>query len=343
MKAIAILGLTLTAATAPVALSPLALPGANGPVGFDDLRFSAELRKVLVPAGRTGRLDLVDPESKAVEEVAGFSESRERERGHGESTTSADSGQGLLFASDRTQREVVVADAAAKRIVARAKLAGGPDYVRWVGPTREVWVTEPGKKVIETFRVEGDSPPKLTRTGTIDVPDGPESLEIDPDRHRAYTNTWHSETIAIDLGSRSIVGRWKNGCEGSRGLALDARRGFVFVGCDEGRATLLDANQKGNMLGRAAAGDGVDVIAYSARLSHLYVPGADAADLTVMAVGKDGSLDVLGKVATERDAHCVTADELGNVYVCDPGSGRLLTFQDPFPASGQRRSARTGR
>ena len=65
----------------------------------------------------------------------------------------------------------------------------------------------------------------------------------------------------------------------------------------------------------------------------LYVPGANAADLTIVAVGSDGALAVLGKVPTARGAHCVTADDLGNVYVCDPDHGRLLTFRDPFPAS----------
>jgi hypothetical protein len=331
------------AAAAAATLSPLEVPGADGPVGFDDLRFSADLRKVLVPAGRTGRVDLVDPETRAVEEIVGFSTSRGVGRGHDESTTSADSGEGLIFASDRTRREVVVADPATKRIVSRAKLGGGPDYVRWVGPTHEVWVTEPGKKVIETFRVDRTTPPKVTRTGTIEVPDGPEALEIDPVRRRAYTNTWHDATVAIDLESRGIVGRWKNGCKGSRGLALDAGRGFVFVGCDEGKAVVLDAGHDGKVIGHAPAGDGVDVIAYGAKLSHLYVPGGDAADLTVVGVSGDGALDVLGKLPTARDAHCVTADDVGNVYVCDPTHGRLLTFRDPFPASGQRRNARTGR
>ena len=325
--------LAVVLAATPAPLAPLSLPGSDGPVGFDDLRFSAELHEVLVPAGRTGRLDLVDPRRKQVAEISGFSESRAGRRGHGEGTTSADSGAGLVFASDRTQRTVVVADPTTRRIVARAKLRGGPDYVRWVGSTREVWVTEPAGKVIETFRVERGTPPTLTPTGAIEVPDGPESLEIDPRRHRAYTNTWHDATVAIDLESRRIVGRWKNGCAGSRGLALDAEREFLFVGCDEGRAVLLDAGHDGKVLGRAQAGGGVDIIAFDARLSHLYVPGGESADLTVVGVGSAGSLDVLGRLPTAPDAHCVTADDLGNVYVCDPANGRLLTFRDTFPPS----------
>jgi len=328
-----IVTLVVTLAATPVTLSPLALPGAGGSIGFDDLRFSLELHKVLVPGGRTGRVDLVDPGTRAIDEIAGFSSSRGAGRGHDESTTSADSGQGLIFASDRTQRALVVADPATKSIVARAKLGSGPDYVRWVAPTHEVWVTEPGKKVIETFRVEGGKPPALTPTGTIEVPDGPEALEIDPDRNRAYTNTWHDVTIAIDVDSRAVVGRWKNECKGSRGLAVDARRGFVFVGCDEGKAVLLDAGREGQVIGRAQAGAGVDGIGYGPALSHLYVPGADAANVTILGVRNSGALDVLGSVPTTREAHCVTADDLGNVYVCDPAYGRLLTFRDPFPAS----------
>jgi hypothetical protein len=325
--------LAVALAAAPPALTPLSLPGGDGPIGFDDLRYAAELHAVLVPAGRTGRLDLVEPQTHAIEAIDGFSESRPGGRGHGDGTTSADEGDGLLFASDRTARAIVVVDAATKRIVARAKLGGGPDYVRWVGPTREVWVTEPDRKVIEIFRVEGKAPAQLTRTGTIEVPDGPESLEIDPVRRRAYTNTWHDATVAIDVSSRRVVGRWTNGCAGARGLAVDEQRGFLFVGCDEGKAVLLDAGHDGQVLGRAKAGGGVDIIAYAARLSHLYVPGGGAGDLTVLGVGGGGSLSVLGKVATAPDAHCVTADDVGNVYVCDPTKGRLLTFRDPFPPS----------
>jgi hypothetical protein len=58
---------------APVlAAEPLALPGGAGEIGFDDLAFSPGLHRVLVPAGRTGRLDLIDPETRKVQEIGGF-------------------------------------------------------------------------------------------------------------------------------------------------------------------------------------------------------------------------------------------------------------------------------
>src|SRR5262249_6661273 len=44
----------------------VALPSGNAGIGFDDLRYSSTLHRVLVPAGRTGTLDLVDPDTLAV-------------------------------------------------------------------------------------------------------------------------------------------------------------------------------------------------------------------------------------------------------------------------------------
>ena len=64
-----------TAPRSPEAAKPaqLVLPGGETGIGFDDLRFSPQLHRVLAPAGRTGKLDLINLETRAIESVDGFS------------------------------------------------------------------------------------------------------------------------------------------------------------------------------------------------------------------------------------------------------------------------------
>jgi hypothetical protein len=325
--------LVATAAVAAPAIAPpakLALPDGAGGVGFDDLMWSPALHRVLVPAGRTGMLDLVDPASKKIDSIAGFSTTKDFGGGHGQGSTSADAGAGLVFASDRGRGEVAIVDPNAKKIVGTVKLAAGPDYVRWIEPLKEVWVTEPKTKSIEYFALDKG---KLVKKGAFEIAGGPESLVVDAARGRAYTHTWKDETVAIDLKKHAEVARWKNGCAESRGIALDEARGLLFVGCDEGKATALDVAHDGKRVGSVDSGKGVDIIAYSAKLGHLYIPGGDAKTLTIAGVSANGALTALGSVATAEDATCVAADDAAHVYVCDPKQGGLLVVSDPFPAS----------
>jgi hypothetical protein len=315
------------------AASVVPIPGGEGGIGFDDLRYSSRLGRVLVPAGRTGALCLVDPGSGSVDRIAGFGEAEGFSGGHGDGTTSVDEGLGLLFAIDRTSKRVDVVDPAARSILAYAALAGDPDYVRFVASTRELWVTEPDAEQIEVFDL-GPTPRASPRSvGVIAVPGGPESLVVDETRHRAYTHLWEGATLAIDLHARTTVSRWPNGCSGSRGIALDEHRGFLFVGCAEGQAVVLDVAHDGNELSRAATGKGVDIIDYDPARGHLYVPGAKSATLTILGVSVAGQLSVLGAFPAVKGAHCATTDGKGRVFVGDPGHGRLLVVADEFPAS----------
>lgn len=335
------LGLSLVAAChgsasagAPASdASFVALPRGEGGIGFDDLRYSQRLGRVLVPAGRTGNLCLVDPESGAVETIPGFGQAEGFAGGHGDGTTSVDEGAGLLFAIDRTRKEVVVADPIARKIVSTAPLAGSPDYVRYVAETRELWVTEPDAEQIEIFDASGSpsSPPRAV--ARIAVPGGPESLVVDATRHRAYTHLWEGTTLAIDLAGRKIAARWPNGCGGSRGIALDEAKGFLFVGCAEGRAAVLDVAHDGKELSHAATGAGVDIVDYDPASGHLYVPGAKSATLSILGVSGDGRLAVLGSAEVAEGSHCVATDGQGRAFVGDPKHGRLIVIRDTFPSS----------
>jgi hypothetical protein len=318
--------------SAPTA-TPIPLPDGAGGIGFDDLGFARELRRVLAPAGRTGNLDLIDPDTRAVTAVAGFAKSSGG-GGHGSGNTSADEGAGLLFAIDRDRQTLDVIDPSQMMIVADAPLAGGPDYVRYVATTHEVWVTEPSSKQIEVFTVPAEGPPRPTSVATIKLDDGPESLVIDATRKRAYTHEWGSKSHAIDLTSRKVVATWDNGCSGSRGIGLDEKKGFLFVGCEEGKAVVLDVEHDGKVLGSLSPGvSGVDIIAYSASLGHLYLPGEGSGTMAILAVSASGALSTLAVATAATGSHCAAADDRSNVWVCDPEHGQLLLYRDPFAAS----------
>jgi hypothetical protein len=312
----------------------LAIPGGAGGIGFDDLGFSTELHKVIVPAGRIGKIVLIDPATRQMEEVAGFSSQSNFGGGHGEGVTSADVGRGAIFATDRDEKTLDLVDPVSKKILAKTKLAGGPDYVRYVAPTNEVWVTEPRAAQIEIFTLPEKGFPEPNHAATISIPGGPESLVIDGANGRAYTNLWTDTTVAIDLRKRAIVERWRNGCKGSRGIALDAARGFLLVGCDEGKLESL-ALKDGHRVGEATSGDGVDIIAYAPQLHHAYLPGGDSATMAVIAIASDGRPKVVTTLTTAKGSHCVATDDLHNAYICDPHSGKLLVFHDSLPDGSQ--------
>lgn len=312
------------AAVARVIELPKGAPG----IGFDDLGFDAALGKLLVPAGRSGRLDLVDSASHRVVSIAGFSRTARYRGGHDDGVTSADAGPSVIYATDRTKQQLIVVDPAAKRIVASVPLGAHPDYVRYVAPTREVWVTEPDADQLEVFSV-GSNGRRPRRVATVAVRGGPESLVVDPGRSRLYTHLWRGATVAIDIRARKLVARWSNGCRSSRGIAIDASRGLLMAGCAEGRATVLDL-ATGRRLSMLKTGAGVDIIAYDPRTRHLYVPSGKTATMVVASLSRDGRLTALGSVPTARGARCVTTDQRRHAYVCDPRHGRLLVVTDRF-------------
>ena len=332
LPAVALLsGCVILAAAFSRAQTSIEIPGSSAGIGFDDLRFAPASGRVLVPAGRAGVLAFVDPATRGVAAITGFSAKTEFSGGHDDGVTSADEGRGWIFATDRTSGLLDIVDPRSRKIVSSAKLGGPPDYVRFVDTTGELWVTQPGKETIEIFRLSGGSVPAAAHEAFVSVPGGPESLVVDGKRGRAYTHLWKGKTVVIDVKSRAIVATWENGCAGSRGIALDESGRFLFAGCAEGKAVVLDTGS-GKVVSSLASGDGVDIIDFDPTLSHLYLPGGKSATMAMLGVSREGKLSMLGTVPTAAGAHCV-ASANGTVFVCDPKKGRLLVFQDTHPRS----------
>lgn len=316
-------------AASPQPLTPVTLPGVRAHAGFDDMGFIPTLDRVVVPGGVSGAVFFIDPKSGAVTKAAQVATAGKPQRGHDVGTTSAAYADGYLIASDHDSRSLAIADVDGGKVVARVPLDSGSDYVRYIAPVNEVWVTEPEAHQIQVFSAElGGSHPTLHSIGTIDIPGGPEALVYDARTGDAYTNLWHKRTLAIDLHSRKIVARWKDGCRGPRGLALAPRHHLLFVGCTEGKADALDLDHGGAVVASAKTGKGVDIIAWNPTLQHLYVPAARSATLTVLELGKDGKLHGVATAKAARGSHCVATDGVSKAYVCDPRHGRILAYDD---------------
>jgi hypothetical protein len=88
--------------------------------------------------------------------------------------------------------------------------------------------------------------------------------------------------------------------------------------------------KSGRLLGEAPAGAGVDIIAYNQKLAHVYLPGADSGTLAIVGVSVSGAPKLLKTTDTVKGAHCVTADDRDQMYVCDPRQGKILVFKDNF-------------
>jgi DNA-binding beta-propeller fold protein YncE len=288
---------------------------------------------VLAPSGRAGVVALIDPDSGDTTSVSGFSTSGSYDGGHDFGVTSVDEGGGFLFATDRTSGKIYVIDEPTLSIASSADLGAGPDYVRWVAATSELWVSEPSAGQIEIFSVSRASPPTLVHSGAIAVDNGPESLVIDADRGRAYTHHWESQTLAIDVKTRAVVATFDNGCAASRGIDVEPEHGFVLAACSEGTMTVIDAMGSGKILSSIAKGAGYDVMGYSHALRHLYLAGSACGCMTTLALSADGTLSYLGRADAPSDTHCAVADDTGNAWVCAPSKGSVIQIHDPYPAT----------
>jgi hypothetical protein len=313
--------------------TPIALP--NGPpgIGFDDLRFSTELHRVVVPGGRAGKVYLIDPDTKAVTAFGGFSTLPDYGGGHDDSATSADVGRGLLFVTDRTSQLLSVLDAHSGAHLSSVRLGSGPDYVRWVAATDELWVSEPSGSQLEIFALEGGNAPRPV--ATLPITNGPESLVIDQARGRAYTHHWQRSTMGFDVRTRTLVGEWPNGCAASRGIEVEPEHGWVFAACSEGTLTVLDPSKGGRILDALPSGAGYDVMGYAPVTRHAFLAGSACGCLSVLGLSPAGKLDFLGRFDAPTNTHCAVADDRGHGYACAPESGTIEQYDDSFPSRAQ--------
>jgi DNA-binding beta-propeller fold protein YncE len=290
------------------------LPGAADEIGFDDVAYSAESHRILVPARESG-VYFVDPSSGEAAHLD-----------YAGSADSVDTDGELLFVLDRASQQIHVVDPNDGQTLSSASTSFRPDYVRFVEATGELWVSEPAAERIEIFVVEdGGAGPH--RVGSVDVPQGPEGLTLTTAGDTAYAHAG-SDVVAISTEEREVTSRWPTGCEETHGFPrVDESDDLLLASCaSDGKVTLLDAND-GRLLGEYQVGGGESLPAYSSDSNHFYVRSDPGTKIAILQASRSG-LTLVGEVKVPEAGHCMGADDVGRYWTCDEDSGRLLLFED---------------
>jgi DNA-binding beta-propeller fold protein YncE len=307
-------------------MEALALPGASAPVSLDYLFFESQPARVWVPAGGTGSVAVFDVAAHSFSRVDGF-KTVEREM-HGKKRvlgpSSGSIGDGVGYVGNRATQEVCVVDLKTLKTRACSKLASAPDGVEYCASTHEVWATTPSSQSITIL--DAAKPGVLKQKSIIKLDGGPEGYAVDTARGVFLTNLEDKgSTLAIDLQTHAVKEVWNAGCssDGPRGIAVDSARGLVMVACTD-HVQVLDAKNKGALLGKLDTGAGVDNLDYVESGKLLYAAAGKAARLTVARLEDDGRLTVTAIGDTAPGARNAVADGNGNAYVADPQGARLL-------------------
>jgi DNA-binding beta-propeller fold protein YncE len=339
----------------------------NIPISFNDFTYDSHLRRVIIPAGETGEVALIDPKNMNVQLISGFSHQVDPADPIVGTSAVAVAG-GFLFGLDQETNTIKTIDLSTNNVVGSIPLQAAPEYIRYISSTGELWVTEKDLNQIEIFSVSEDNPPTLQSTGKISVPNGPEALIIDDARGLAFTNrSKQGLTDMIQVMTHTVIGQWGNGCSSAMGMAIDEKEGYLFVACGEGKLVVMDINNNGYQITSENYGGELDFVAYNPNLHHVYLPSSASGIVaifqlqtlyvtpqpantnspgttpTVNPTATHGvtptpyfktSLLLLGTADTAIKSKCVTADDFNNIWVCDPNNGQVFVIHDTFPDNG---------
>src|SRR5580658_2212332 len=307
---------------------PVALPAVHAPAAVDYIAYEPGRERIWVPVANTGSVDVFDIAARTFTRIDGFTTSelgvKGSKRTMGPSAVSI--GDGFAYVGNRATHEVCPVSTSTLTIGTCLKLSSATDGVAYVASAKEVWVTTPRDQSIAVL--DASMPDALVAKAIVKLDGAPEGYALDDRRGLFFTNLEDkNETVVIDVKTHKPKTTWSLDCSsaGPRGIASDAKRGFVYVACTD-QVLVLDGARNGAKLAMLDTGAGVDNIDWLEARQLLYVAAGKAATLTVAHVDDRGQLSVVARGATADGARNGVADASANAYVVDRAEARLLAF-----------------
>jgi len=161
-------------------------------------------------------------------------------------------------------------------------------------------------------------PVSLAVTDRVELTeDEPLEFSATDGKGRIFVNAPEAgSVIAVDAGSKTVIGRWKmKDCEDPTGMAYAADSDVVLSVCGNGFLKVLDA-KTGAELHSVPVGKGADSVIYDAVRQRAFIPSAFDGLLTVVAVKGRNDVRVLEQVRAQIGTRTGAVDpKTGTVYL----------------------------
>ena len=232
----------------------------------------------------------------------------------------ADLGRG--FASNGRENKVSIVDLKTLQTIQKVDTGMNPDAILY----------EPGKKEVYAFNGRSKSATVIdAKSGkvvaTVALAGKPESGQPDTKAGKVFVNIEDQNSIqVIDTTSHAVTATWPIAPgEAATGMAYDAERHLIFIGCDNNLMLMIDSTS-GKVVYSVPTGAGVDATWFDPGTKLAFSSAGEAGTMTI---AHEDSATVLKTVQTLKTART------GRTMTLDPATHTLYVASADANAQGR--------
>jgi DNA-binding beta-propeller fold protein YncE len=208
---------------------------------------------------------------------------------------------GRGFITEDEANRITIFDLRTLRKIATARTGKSPDGIIYDSSSRRVFVFSGDGKVTAVNAATGRV------AGSAELGGSPEFAASDGRGHIYNNLEDQNEVVRIDSESLRILNRWSLAPgESPSGMAIDAARSRLFVGC-RNRELIVMNSDTGKVVTTLPIGEGVDAIRFDPETNLVFCSNGDGT-LTVVHEDSADVYSVIANVPTQRGARTMELD-----------------------------------
>ncbi|HZV03087.1 MAG TPA: DUF5074 domain-containing protein, partial [Planctomycetota bacterium] len=242
------------------------------------------------------------------------------------------------FATSGKNNKLLAFDLDSLQVVKEIETGAGPDCCIYVGSQGEVWAMNHKGGTISCV-----DPKTFEVKKTIEVGGTLEFAREDAEKGLVYVNVEDKdELVTIDAKKHEVVSRFATAPgKAPAGLALDAKDGLLFLGCDNRTCVVMEA-ATGKVVASLASGEHCDGCAFDPATGNAFASCRESS--WAFHVKDAHTVEVLG--ALDAGKTCTLDPKTHRIYITagkrgEKDSVKVLVYSDPHaPATSE--GSRTG-